>query len=98
MNWIDVIKRPLVTEKATRLREAFNQYLFAVDTRASKIDVRQAVERLFRVQVMDVHTVTNWRQGRKGFRGGRRSPKLTRWKKAVVTVKSGQKIELFEGV
>lgn len=98
MNMFDVIKRPLVTEKAVKAREANNQYAFEVDTRATKQDVRAAVEKLFRVNVLGVCTLNQSRPGRKSLRGGRRSKKPVCFKKAVVTLKKGQKIELFEGV
>ena len=95
MNLSDVIKRPLITEKATLLKTTSNAVLFAVDTRANKKEVREAVERMFKVKVVDVRTMTVpgkvKRRGRTvGLRPG--------WKKAVVTLKEGDKIEFFEGV
>lgn len=97
MNLIDVIQRPLVTEKAVALRETANQYVFAVDPRASKTDVRAAVEKFFRVRVTAVHTATCHARPSRSLRGGRRSAQLVKWKKAIVTLSTGQKIELFEG-
>jgi large subunit ribosomal protein L23 len=95
MNLSDVIKKPLITEKATLLKGTSNAVLFAVDTRANKKEVREAVEKMFRVKVLDVRTMTVpgkvKRRGRTvGLRPG--------WKKAVVTLKEGDKIEFFEGV
>jgi large subunit ribosomal protein L23 len=95
MNLSDVIKRPLITEKATLLKGTANAVLFAVDTRANKKEVREAVEKMFKVKVVDVRTMTVpgkvKRRGRTvGLRPG--------WKKAVVTLKEGDKIEFFEGV
>jgi large subunit ribosomal protein L23 len=95
MNLSDVIKKPLITEKATLLKGTSNAVLFAVDTRANKNEVREAVEKMFRVKVLDVRTMTVpgkvKRRGRTvGLRPG--------WKKAVVTLKEGDKIEFFEGV
>lgn len=98
MHAVDVIKQPLVTEKAVRLKGAQNQYAFVVDVDATKYDVRHAVEQLFRVRVTGVHTMTCHRRARRPLRGGRRSSRKTLWKKAIVTLKEGQKIELFEGV
>lgn len=98
MKVIDVIKQPLVTEKAVRMKDAVNQYAFAVDTRATKHDVRSAVEQLFRVHVIGVHTLTCHRRARRPLKGGRRLAQKTLWKKAIVTLQEGQKIELFEGV
>ena len=95
MNLSDVIKRPLITEKATLLKGTSNAVLFAVDTRANKKEVREAVEKMFKVKVLDGRTMTVAgtvkRRGRTaGLRPG--------WKKAVVTLKEGDKIEFFEGV
>ena len=57
MNLSDVIKRPLITEKATSLKAMSNAVLFAVDTRANKKEVREAVEKMFKVKVEDVRTM-----------------------------------------
>ncbi|PIR21149.1 MAG: 50S ribosomal protein L23 [Deltaproteobacteria bacterium CG11_big_fil_rev_8_21_14_0_20_47_16] len=90
----DVIKRPLITEKAVRGKE-FGQYVFEVAKLATKIDVRRAVEQLFKVKVKDVHTVSM--HGRRK-RVGNHQTMTSDWKKAVVTLRKGEAIELFEGV
>lgn len=90
----DVIKRPLITEKATRGKE-LGQYSFAVDTKASKVDVRRAVETLFKVKVDAVQTM---RVPGRSKRVGKHQTQTSDWKKAIVTLKQGQAIELFEGV
>ena len=90
----DIIIRPLVTEKSTIQREGQNQYSFRVDKRANKIEIREAVERLFKVTVREVRTVTV--RG-KVKRLGRRFGKRPDWKKAIVTVKEGDRIDFFEG-
>ena len=88
-----VILEPVVTEKSTRARQEKNQVAFVVARDATKIEIRQAVEKLFNVGVKAVRTmhVTGKvkRMGR--FQGHRSS-----WKKAIVTLKEGQTIELFE--
>ncbi len=90
-----IIKRPLVlTEKGARLRENQNQYLFEVDLDANKIQVRDAVERLFNVSVKDVRTLIVRGHMR---RMGRRYAKTRNWKKAIVTLKEGETIDFFEG-
>jgi large subunit ribosomal protein L23 len=90
-----IIKRPLMlTEKGNLLRESQNQYLFEVDRRANKIQIREAVERLFNVKVTDVHTMIV--RGRMR-RMGRGYAKTKNWKKAIVSVKEGDTIEFFEG-
>lgn len=91
----DVIKRPLIlTEKGTSLREQDNKYLFEVDRRANKIQIRQAVEALFKVNVLDVNTLIV--RGRMR-RMGRGYAKTRNWKKAIVTLAPGDSIDLFEG-
>jgi large subunit ribosomal protein L23 len=95
MNISDVIKKPLITEKSTLLKGVANTVLFAVDFHANTKEVREAVEKNFKVKVVDVRTMNvagkKKRRGRiVGLRPG--------WKKAIVTLKEGDKIEFFEGV
>ena len=90
-----VIKRPLVlTEKGNVLREGENKYLFEVDQGANKAQIRNAVETLFKVRVLDVHTMLV--RGRLR-RMGRGHAKTKNWKKAIVTLAEGEKIDFFEG-
>ena len=95
MNVHDVIRRPLVTEKSAIGREEENLATFAVDPRANKHEIRQAIEQLFDVQVTSVRTM---RQHRKKRRIGRIVGHKTEWKKAIVKLAEGQSIEFFEGV
>ncbi len=90
-----VVKRPLITEKSTRQKEEGNQIAFMVDPRANKIEIRQAVEKLFKVKVRRVHTM-NLVGKRK--RMGRFFGWKSDWKKAIVTLREGDRIEFFEGV
>ena len=90
-----IIKRPLITEKSTIQKEMDNQLAFEVDRRANKIEIKKAVEKIFKVQVENVRTM-NYQGKRK--RLGRTMGRRPHWKKAVVTLKPGQKIEFFEGV
>jgi len=97
MKEFDVIKKPLVTEKvlAHSGDENHKRYTFVVDLRADKPLIRSAVEQLFKVHVTDINTsVVRGKNKRIGRSVGRRS----NWKKAMVTLKPGEKIELFEGV
>lgn len=90
-----VIKRPLIlTEKGNTLREGENKYLFEVNSNANKIDIKNAVETLFSVSVVDVNTLVM--RGRMR-RMGRGRAKTQNWKKAIVELKEGDKIEFFEG-
>ena len=90
MNLYDVIRKPLVTEKGTRQEES-RKYYFEVQTNAKKHQIREAVERLFNVKVAKVNTLV---MGGKGKRVRTQPGKTKDWKKAIVTLKEGQKIEL----
>jgi large subunit ribosomal protein L23 len=89
-----VLKRPLITEKSTLAKELDNKVLFEVDKRATKIEIRKAVESIFNVKVLSVHTVS---QKGKTKRMGRNLGKRNDWKKAYVTLAPGQSVEFFEG-
>ena len=91
----DVVVRPVISEKAFRLAQAHNQYTFRVLAEAHKISIRRAVEELFDVTVTDVRIVTvQSKPKRRGPSRGRRPG----WKKAIVELQPGDRIELFEGV
>ena len=90
-----VLKRPIITEKTNHLREEANQYVFEVATGATKVDVRRAVEEIFSVRVTEIRTM-NVRGKVKRFK--RQFGKRPNWKKAIVTVREGDAIDLFEGV
>lgn len=91
----DVIKRPLIlTEKGASLREKDNKYSFEVARGANKIQIKQAVETLFNVNVETVRTMIVRGRDR---RMGRGHAKTQNWKKAIVTLAEGDKIEIFEG-
>ncbi|TFG91871.1 MAG: 50S ribosomal protein L23 [Syntrophobacterales bacterium] len=95
MNIYSVIKKPLVTEKSTIAREEENKYLFEVDRGATKIDIRKAVEKIFKVTVVNVHTINiSGKKKRVGRVVGRRRD----WKKALITLAPGSSIEVHEGV
>jgi large subunit ribosomal protein L23 len=90
-----ILRLAMVTEKGTVLREKHNQYVFDVHPKANKIQIKKAIETVFPVKVDQVRT-QNY-QGKKkrvGAFQGRRSS----WKKAIVTLKEGQSIELFESI
>lgn len=103
-----IIKRPLLTEKSARLRETGGgasaraegdtykqQFVFEVARDSNKIEIRRAVEQLFKVAVTDVRTlVVRGKEKRMGRFSGRRPS----WKKAFVTLRAGDNIEFFEGV
>ena len=90
-----VVLKPLLTEKGTRLKEEGNQYIFRVAKTANKVEIRQAIEHLFKVTVLDVRTA---RVRGKVKRLGRFQGRRPDWKKAIATLKEGDSIELYEGV
>jgi large subunit ribosomal protein L23 len=94
MHLYEVLRRPLITEKNTDL-QAQGKYVFKVAGDANKTQIKQAVETAFKVSVTAVNIMTV--HGKKK-RMGRREVQNPSWKKAVVTLKPGNKIELFEGV
>lgn len=85
--------RPLLTEKITAIREIKNGVAFAVHRRATRTDIRRAVEKVFAVKVASVNVI-NVRGKKK--RQGRFSGKRSDWRKAFITLKQGEKIELYE--
>lgn len=89
-----VVRRPLITEKSTLLKEQINQVIFEVDRRANKVEIRQAVEKVFKVKILSIRTMNcEGKKKRLGRIMGRRSDK----KKAYVTLAPGQTVEFFEG-
>ncbi len=89
-----IIRRPYRTEKTENLKESSHQYAFVVDPKANKIEVKWAVEKLFRVSVLDVQTMV---MKGKPKRMGRFEGRRPNWKKALVTLKEGDTIDIFEG-
>lgn len=92
-----IIKKPIITEKATGLTEKFNRFTFVVDKEANKLEIKEAVERMYSVHIDEVRTMN--------YGGGKSSVKYTnkgiveqkskQWKKAIVTVADGETIDLF---
>lgn len=95
MNAYDVVKRPVVTEKTSIQKEDTNQITFEVDRRANRVQIRQAVESIFGVHVAGVRTM---QVKGKAKRRGRILGKRRDWKKAIVTLIPGERIDFFEGV
>jgi large subunit ribosomal protein L23 len=89
-----IIRRPLITEKSTRQKDEDHQYVFEVDRDANKIEIQQTVEHLFKVKVLKVCTSNVLGKVK---RLGRKSGKRPDWKKALVTLKEGDRIDFFEG-
>ena len=94
MHIYEVLRRPLITEKATLLQQE-NKYAFEVAGNATKCQIKEAVEKAFKVKVVKVNVMT---VSGKTRRIGRREIKTSSWKKALVTLETGNKIAFFEGV
>ena len=88
----DIIQRASLTEKASLLGEKHNKYVFRVSRRANKIEIKRAIEQLFQKKVLDVNTA-NYRGKKKRERTANYG-RTAHWKKAIVTLKEGDKIEL----
>ena len=91
----EVIKRPVITEKTSIQKEASGQVSFEVDRRANRIEIKRAVETIFNVKVSSVKTM---QVKGKIKRRGRIVGKRKDWKKAIVTLLPGERIDFFEGV
>jgi large subunit ribosomal protein L23 len=94
MNAHEIVRRPVITEKSTFLGER-HQYVFEVARGANKIEVKKAIEEVFRVHVRAVNII---HVAGKVRRMGRTQGRSAAWKKAIVTLQEGDRIELFEGV
>jgi len=91
----NIIKRPLITEKASDKKSTENQVVFEVNPKANRAEIKKAVEKIFKVSVKKVNTINYpGKEKRMGRNLGRRPA----WKKAYVTLKENETIEFFEGV
>lgn len=92
MNYHSIIKQPLKTERTTSMRQ-YNRYVFVVDPTSNKIEIKRAVENIFNVNVVGVRTMNvRGKQRRMGLRSGKQPD----WKKAIVTLKDGDKIAILD--
>ncbi len=89
--YLEIIKSPVITEKSTRLSQEENKYVFKVDSKANKNQIKKAVETIFKVKVVEISTL-NAKTKKK--RVGRYTGLTNRYKKAVVKLADGQSIEL----
>jgi large subunit ribosomal protein L23 len=90
----DVIRRPVVSEKANILSEERNQYAFEVDLNANKAQIKQAIEIIFEKKVKKVNTMIM--PAKRGMRGRNEYRRSSEWKKAIVTLMPGETLELFD--
>jgi large subunit ribosomal protein L23 len=94
MNPYDIVKRPLITEKTSIQKEDYNQMSFEVDRKANRVEIKRAIENIFNVNVAAVRTMQV--KGKTKQRG-RIVGKRRNWKKAVVKLMPGERIDFFEG-
>lgn len=97
MHWREVIRRPVITEKSNILADEENQYTFVVDSRANKLQIKQAVELAWPDVIVEKVRVTNM-PAKRARRWRRMTTRKTGYKKAIVTLAPGTSIDLFEGV
>ncbi len=97
MHWRNVIRRPVVTEKSNFLADVQNQYTFVVDSRANKLQIKQAIELAWPDVTVDKVRVANM-PAKRSRRWRRLAVRKSGWKKAIVTLAPGDRIDLFEGV
>jgi large subunit ribosomal protein L23 len=89
-----VLEKPLITEKSTLMQEQGNRVMFQVSRSANKLQIKEAVQKIFKVTVLDVNTI-NVKPKSKRF--GRHMGQTKAWKKAIVLLKEGDRIDFFEG-
>jgi large subunit ribosomal protein L23 len=90
----DVLVRPVVTEKSNIMSDEQNQYVFEVASNATKQQIKQAIEIIFEKHVKKVSTMVM--PAKRGFRGRNQYRRSSQWKKAIVTLEQGEKLELFD--
>ena len=98
MNPYKVIIRPIDTEKSRFQASELGQYVFEVSPGANKHEIKRAIEEIFETEVVSVNTMIMPAKATKRYGRGRRSVRHSSWKKAVVTVAEGERLDLFEGV
>lgn len=89
----EVVRRPIISEKSTALAEVAGRYVFEVAPQANKHEIRDAIQHLFKVRVRKVRTICVHGKVKRMAKGETKRPN---WKKAVVTLEEGQKIEFFQ--
>lgn len=97
MHWREIIRRPVVTEKSNYMADELNQYTFVVDSRANKVQIKQAIELAWPEVSVEKVRVSNM-PAKRARRWRRVTTRKPGWKKAIVTLATGDRIDLFEGV
>jgi large subunit ribosomal protein L23 len=95
MDIYNVIREPHIAEKGNLQKELYNQITLKVDRRANKVEIKRAVEKIFKTKVLEVKTMNMKGKGRRVGRNAGRRPD---WKKAIVRLAPGENVEFFEGL
>jgi len=95
VNHYSILEKPLITEKSTMMQEQGNRVMFQVKRTANKLQIKEAVQNIFNVTVLDVNTIN---VKPKTQRFGRHQGQTKAWKKAIVLLKEGDRIDFFDGV
>ena len=95
VNHYSILEKPLITEKSTMMQEQGNRVMFQVRRSANKLQIKEAVQNIFNVTVLDVNTINVKPKSR---RFGRHQGQTKAWKKAIILLKEGDRIDFFEGV
>lgn len=98
INMYEVLRAPLITEKSNYQNDALAQYSFVVDRRASKTQIKDAVEQIFDVSVVRVNTARMPAKRKRNYRNRRMIVRKAEFKKAIITLADGDTIDIFEGV
>ncbi len=94
----DIIRRPIITEKSNYMSSVLNQYVFEVDTKATRTSVKDAIETIFDVKVKNVNVMIVPAKQTRSMQSRRMRTRTTAYKKAIVTLNEGERIPIFEGV
>jgi len=96
---LEILHRPVVTEKFTKLGEKLNQYAFIVDRNANKLEIKKAVEEMYDIEIVDVNTMQYAGKNRSRFtKTGVIKGRTKAFKKAIVTLKEGEKIDFYSNI
>ena len=96
---MDILKKPILTEKASILTEKLNRYAFKVDHRANKLQIRQAIEKMYGVNIQDVNTMMVYGKVKsRNTKAGIVKGSTAKYKKAIVTLKEGETIDFYSNI
>jgi len=96
---MEILRKPLLTEKVTQLTEKLNRYAFIVDPRANKIQIKEAIEKMYGVNITDVNTMRYvGKLKTRNTKAGAVSGRVAAYKKAIITLKDGEAIDFYSNI